>query len=425
MGKRFAQRTGKVSKGISFCRRRPDAAGVTKATLQHACETAKSRTVRILLVHNSADIYGASRSLARLVSRLDRARFTPLVLLPEDGPLRGMLESAGGRVFIQPSLRVITRQIFKSPKILGFLAGFVFSARKTAALIRRERISLVHTNTGVVVSAALAAKFAGVPHVWHIRDWFQEFGPLWGPYSRYILAFSSRVLCVSQPIADQFAPSPKISVLNNGFDLAEFPPVSPEEKTAARNRFGFAPDDFVVGTVGRIKFVRKGQEFLLRAVALLQAKNIKCLLVGGSPPGAEDQLERMKALAVELGVTDQVVFTGELADPRPAYAAMNAFVLPSAQPEPFGGVVMEAMCLGLPVVGTAIGGTTEQVAEGETGFLVPPADPEALANAIARIAGDPALGTQMGISARGRVASRFSLDQMVGQIESIYSGCRP
>ena len=380
---------------------------------------------RILLVHNSADLYGASRSLVRLVSRLDRSRFTPVVLLPEDGPLRGMVERAGAQVFIQPSLRIITRPVLRSPKILGFLAGFVFSARETAELIRRERVSLVHTNTGVIVSSALAARFAGVPHIWHIRDWFQEFGPLWKPYSRYILALSARVICVSEAIAGQFPPSQKISVINNGFDPEEFPPISAEEKSGARKQFGFAPDDLVVGTVGRIKFIRKGQEFLLRAVASLGAANLKCLIAGGVPPGAEDQLEQMKTLSSELGLEDKVLFTGELADPRPAYAAMDIFVLPSAQPEPFGGVVMEAMCYGLPVVGTAIGGTTEQIADGETGFLVPPADPQALASALTKMRSDPALRRRMGAAGRERVISRFSLDRMVGKIEEIYTGCCP
>lgn len=381
--------------------------------------------MRILLVHNSADIYGASRSLARLVSRLDRSSFTPMVLLPEEGPLRGMLERAGGKVFVQPSLRIITRPVIKSPKIVGFLAGFVFSALKTASLIRRENVSLVHTNTGVIMSSALAAKFAGVPHIWHIRDWFQEFGPLWKPYSRYILALSSRVLCVSQPIAAQFPPSPIISVINNGFDLAEFPPLEEAERIAARNQFGFAVDDLVVGTVGRIKFLRKGQEFLLQAISLLRKKGIriKCLLAGGVPPGAADQMEKMKRLSAELGISDDVVFTGEMADPRPAYAAMNIFVLPSAQPEPFGGVVMEAMCLGLPVIGTAIGGTVEQVLNGETGFLVPPADADALAGAIGQLAADLSLCARMGSAARDRISSKFSLDHMVKQIEKIYADC--
>ena len=380
---------------------------------------------RILLVHNSTDIYGASRSLVRLVRRLNRSRFTPLVLLPEDGPLREMIEREGGQVFMQPSLRVITRPIIKSSKIIGFLAGFIFSAWETASLIRREKIDLVHTNTGVIASSALAAKIAGVPHVWHIRDWFQEFGPLWGPYSRYILGLSNRVLCVSKAIADQFAPSEKIMVLHNGFDLAELPVIAPEEKTESRNRFGFGEADFVVGTVGRIKFLRKGQEFLLQAAAILAVRGLRvaCLLVGGASPGAEDHITRMKKLAEDLGL--DVIFTGELSDPRPAYAAMDVFVLPSAQPEPFGGVVMEAMALGLPVIGTAIGGTPEQIDDGISGVLVAPADPTALADSLARLAASTETRRRMGSRAREMVAINFSLDKMVRQIEKIYTELSP
>jgi glycosyltransferase involved in cell wall biosynthesis len=379
--------------------------------------------MRILIVHNSADIYGASRSIVRLCGRLDRGHFEPLVLLPECGPLQDMLTTAGVRTLIFTDLRVITRPVLKSWRLIPWLIGFVPSALRMAALLRRERIDLVHTNTGVICSSSLAAKLAGRPHIWHIRDWFQEFGPLWGPYSRYILALSTRVLCVSRPIAGQFPPSDKIEVLNNGFDLAEFPPLMPEERSEARTKWNITPDAFVVGAVGRIKFVRKGQEFLLQAAALLKDQGIPitCLLVGGASPGSEDHIDRMKALADELQV--EAIFTGELPDPRLAYAAMDIFVLPSAQPEPFGGVVMEAMALGLPVVGTAIGGTSEQVAEGETGLLVPPADPKALAGALARLANSEKERHAMGDAARERIRTIFSLDAMVERIQDIYLKC--
>ena len=381
--------------------------------------------MRILFVNNSSDIYGASRCLLRLCEKLWTSGFESVVLLPENGPLAEMLRSAGARVIFFPSLRVITRPVLRSWRIIPWLAGFLPSAWQLAALIRRERIDIVHTNTGVIVSASLAAKLAGRPHVWHIRDWFQEFGPLWKPYSRYILATSGKILCVSTPIAKQFPHSPKVEVVHDGFDLAEFPPLAEEEKIAARTRWNLPPDALVVGTVGRIKFVRKGQEFLLQAAAVLQNRNVPvtCLLAGAPAPGAEDHVDRMKLLARELGV--RVIFTGELPDARPAYAAMDIFVLPSAQPEPFGGVVMEAMALGLPVVGTAIGGTTEQIAEGETGLLVPPADPERLADAIAELAQSPELRARLGTAGRERISKRFSLDAMTSQILTTYAALAP
>lgn len=375
--------------------------------------------MRILIVHNSADIYGASRSVVRLCGRLDRSQFEPLVLLPEGGPLEEMLRGIGVQTLIFSGLRVITRPVLKSWRLFPWLLGFVPSAIRLAALLRHEKIDLVHTNTGVICSSALAARLAGVPHVWHIRDWFQEFGPLWKPYSRYILALSSKILCVSRPIAEQFPPSPKIEVLHNGFDLSEFPPLREEERREARARWKIPFDAFVVGTVGRIKFVRKGQEFLLRAAALLKARRVPvtCLLAGGAAPGSEDHIERMKELANELGV--EVVFSGELADPRPAYAAMDVFVLPSAQPEPFGGVVMEAMSLGLPVIGTSIGGTPEQIGDSNSGRLIPPADPAALAETLAELASSAEIRRRIGAQARERVSINFSLDRMVTRIEEI------
>jgi glycosyltransferase involved in cell wall biosynthesis len=376
--------------------------------------------VRVLLVNNSADAYGASRSLLRLAGRLEDVGHEPVVLLPETGPLDDRLRSAGIRTVIFPSLRVITRPVLSSWRILPWLAGFLPSVIALARLLRREKIDIVHTNTGVIVSSALAARIAARPHVWHIRDWFQEFGPLWKPYSCYILANADRILCVSEAIAGQFPHSNKIEVLNNGFDLDEFPEPTSDERARARNRWNISPEQLVIGTVGRIKFKRKGQEFLLQAVKLLRELGIDatCLLAGGPAPGAEGQIVEMEKLAAELAVP--TIFTGELPNARLAYAAMDIFVLPSAQPEPFGGVVMEAMALGLPVVGTNIGGTVEQIVDGETGFLVPPADPAAIAEAIGKLAAEPERARHMGACGRRRVAENFNIAAMTGRIMEVY-----
>jgi len=378
--------------------------------------------MKILLVHNSADLYGASRSLLRLAGALPPMGFAPSLLLPAEGPLASLARARGLPVKIQGSLKIISRNIFHPRGMVRFFAGLPAAIRETARWIRHENFALVHTNLGTVVSSAWSARQAGVPHIWHIRDWFQEFGILWRPYAHYILAFSEKVVCVSRPIAGQFPPSPKVCVLHNGLDLGEFPPVTEPERMAARKVFGFGPDEHVVGTVGRIKFVRKGQENLLRAAHTLGQRGIplRILLAGGPAPGSEDHVTRMKTLARELGLEKAVVFAGELSDPRPAYAAMDIFVLPSAQPEPFGGVVLEAMVLELPVIATAIGGSPEQVVPGKTGFLVPPADSYALAEKLRVLLKDPALRSRMGRAGRERVATELCLDRTMEGITAIY-----
>jgi glycosyltransferase involved in cell wall biosynthesis len=377
--------------------------------------------VRILYVHHNADTYGASRSLLRLLGKLRRDRFEPIVVLSEDGPLRPLLEALQVEVIVHP-VSVITRPIFRSWRIVLFLANFPLSVLYIHRLIRRKSISLVHTNTGVLVSAGLAAKMAGVPHLWHIRDWFQEFRAFWLLYSKYILWSSRRVIAVSAAMARQFPASDKVTVVHNGFSLDEFALPKPEVARQFRERFQLG-QDFVVGCVGRIKLIRKGQEVLVKAAALLVKKGIQArfVIVGAPFPGNEDHLIELKRLIRNLGLESYVRLTGELKDTRPAYAAMDLFVLPSAQPEPFGGVVMEAMAMGVPVIATNIGGSIDQVADGVTGFLVPPSNPEALAEKIEQLMRDPHLRLQFGQAGPRRIAQEFSLEKMVSRIESIYT----
>jgi glycosyltransferase involved in cell wall biosynthesis len=378
------------------------------------------RARRVLYVHHNADLYGASRSLLRLVGSLDRARFAPLVVLPEEGPLRVRLEELGVPVVIHTGLAVVTRAAFRSG---GFLLRVPRSVLFLARLIRDREVDLVHTNTGVVLSSAPAAWLAGVPHVWHIREWFGEFGRLWRPYARWVLALSRRVVAVSRAVAAQFPADLRVAVVPNGFAAAEFRVDAPSLRAGSRQRHGLGPGP-VVGCVGRIKWVRKGQEVLVRAAALLAARGVdaRYLLVGGPAPGNEAHLRDLQALIAELGLGHSFVLAGELDDVRPAYAAMDLLVLPSAQPEPFAGVVLEAMAMELPVVATAIGGSLDQVEDGVTGYLVPPGDPQALADRIDLLLADADLRERMGRAGRARVAERFSLADTAGRVQTIYEG---
>ncbi|MBI4662366.1 MAG: glycosyltransferase [Verrucomicrobia bacterium] len=378
------------------------------------------KPLRILYVHHNADTYGASRSLLRLAGGLRRERYVPLVLLAENGPLKAKLEAIGVEVIVRP-VSVITRPVFHSWRIIPFLLALPVSVFHIWRLIRDRRIDVVHTNTGVIVSSGLAAKLARVPHVWHIRDWFQEFKGLWSYYARYLLWSATRVLAVSRAVAGQFPKSEKVSVIHNGFSPEEFAVPKEELRREFRARFNLN-QEFVVGCVGRIKWVRKGQEILVRAASLLDKKGLcaKYLIVGAPFPGNESHLEDLFRLIRDLKLESRFVLTGELADPRPAYAAMDLFVLPSAQPEPFGGVVMEAMSMGLPVVATGIGGSLDQVADSETGFLVPPSDPCVLAEKIELLMKDDALRARMAQAAPERIAQHFSLECMARRIEQVY-----
>jgi glycosyltransferase involved in cell wall biosynthesis len=145
------------------------------------------------------------------------------------------------------------------------------------------------------------------------------------------------------------------------------------------------------------------------------------VIVGQPWPGNEDHLERLRALVDELAVPDRVIFTGEVQDSRPAYAAADVLVLPSAQPEPFAGVVLEAMAMGKPVIATALGGSLDQVVDGETGYLVPPGDVGAMADKIRALCEDAGLRRRMGEAGRERVRTHFDVQRMLDKLETIYA----
>jgi glycosyltransferase involved in cell wall biosynthesis len=381
-----------------------------------------SGPLRILYVNNSADTYGASRCLARICERIDRTRFEPIVVLPTTGPLVPLLEAAQAKVLIQPGLSVITRGVFKSWRLIPFLFKIPIAARQLRDIIRRHQVDLVHTNVGTILSSALGARLANVPHVWHIRDWYGEFRSLWSWHRKYIVGCSQKIVCVSRAIAEQFSDTRRVTVVHDGFPVEQFE-VGPRNVQEFRQKYNIDQERVVVACIGRIKFVRKGQEFLVRAAAILRDQGVELtvLIVGAPSPGSEDHLPRLKVLIDELKLRDRVIFTGELADAGPAYSICDIVVLPSAQPEPFGGVVIEAMCAGKPVVATAVGGSLDQIVDGETGFLVPPADPEALAGKILMLIKAPELRKRMGEAGMQRARSHFNVRQMVEKLEAIYS----
>ena len=384
--------------------------------------------MRILLIHSGADLYGASRSLLRLATGLRAAGHEPAALLPFAGPLLQALREAGVRAEVVPELPLITRRRFASP--LGLL-GFARDARRCAvrlrAIVDEFRPDLVHTNNATVLASyAGLLRRRGIPHIWHVRESFAEFRSLWPLLRRYILARADRVLCVSEAVARQFGGSARVEVVHNGFPRAEFDRATPEAAAAFRRTRGLG-DRPCVAVAGRLKLVRKGQETFLRAAALLRREfpDARFVLIGTPFPGNESHEAALRALAAELDLGEAAVFAGEAEDPLAALRAMDVVVLSSGLPEPFGGVVIEAMALGRPVVGTRIGGTPEQIADGETGLLVPPGDPAAMAEALRRLLADADLRARMGAAGRQRFLARFEFGPFLARILAVYASLLP
>jgi glycosyltransferase involved in cell wall biosynthesis len=380
----------------------------------------------ILFVHSTADLYGAGRCLLRMSCRLTQEGNQVVVILPHDGPLKDKLEQSGVRVKIHRDLSVISRKQLRT--ISGMWCLF-WRIPLSVLRVLREIIScrpdVVHTNTSLILSPAVAARLARVPHVWHVREFFSEFPKLWKCYQQLICLLADRVVCVSRAVATQFTTSrgrAKILVIHDGFPQREFEPVGEERISRFKEQFQINGGP-LIGVVGRIKFKRKGQEVFVHAVALLKERfpEARFAVVGSPYPGNEEHLERLVQLIHELGVTEQVIYTGDVEDIKAALSSLDICVLSSAQPEPFGGVVIESMALGKPVVGTRIGGTVEQIDDGVTGILVAPNNPVELATAIDKLLSNPALCREMGTRAREAFLNRFEFEPLYRQTLDLYS----
>lgn len=385
----------------------------------------ESRPLRILFVHNGADLYGASRSLLRLSCRLHRDGHAVQVVLPWDGPLVAEVKRAGVRAVIHPNLGMITRRIFQSSSaLLGSMMRLLLSIFELWRIVRQFRPDVIHTNTALILAPGIVAKLARRPHVWHVRESFGEFPLLMRWFQWFMFWLSSRIVCVSESVAGQFERRirRKIVVVHNGIPLDEFAPVSSQRVRAFREHYGL-DGHRVVGVVGRIKLGRKGQDTFVQAASLLKQKfpKVRFVCIGSPFPGNDEHLRNLLQMVQDLGLQKQFVYTGDVEDIKAAYSALSISVLPSALPEPFGGVVIEAMAMGKAVVGTRIGGTVEQIDDGVTGFLVEPDNPRALAGAIERLLVDGAVCEQMGANGRRRYLERFEFEEFYRKMLGLYS----
>lgn len=363
--------------------------------------------LRIAHVLSSVHTGGAERVALLCTARLVKAGHSVTLVSLEEPPAGAL-----GREFEAAGVRVL--RIPKQPK--GYDKSL--SARLLSTFLR-ERFDVIHThNPPCLVYAALPARLSGA------RAVHTKHGPHPDSFARLMLrrvgaASTHRFVAVSQATADfalklREVSAKKLRVVLNGTDLGRFKP-DPVARKKTRAALGIPEDAFVIGTVGRMAKV-KNQALLVRACAPLLGPKTHLIIVGD---GAE--ASNTKNLAKQLGVEAFAHFPGETPNVPEHLAAFDLFAL-SSDSEGLPLSLAEAMGFALPMVCTSVGGVPKVVDEGETGFLVPAGDEEALRRTLKRFVDDRELGRTMG--ARGRVVAekRYSVDRMMSEYIEIYRG---
>lgn len=216
----------------------------------------------------------------------------------------------------------------------------------------------------------------------------------------------------------------KVTVIPCGFDKAEFWPIA---RPFARRALGLDPKERTLLNIGRL-VPRKGIDNAIRALGRLAREHriaARLLVVGGNSdlpcPGLTPEIGRLKEIAAEEGVAERVVFTGRRSREflKLYYSAADVFVT-TPWYEPFGITPLESMACGTPVVGADVGGIRYSVADGLTGVLVPPKDPDALAARLARMCGDADYRKELGRNAIDRVHEQFTWTKVTRAICALY-----
>jgi glycosyltransferase involved in cell wall biosynthesis len=286
---------------------------------------------------------------------------------------------------------------------------------------------IVHTHISKAgILGRLAARRAGVPVVVHTYHGVAEEvrGSSWRSQalrwaeSRAAKA-SDALLAVSHEAALELQHAGvglagQYRIIGNGIDIERFRPLTVPALTT--DQLAGVPEGVpVVGTAARLG-PEKGIEVLLQAVPFL-SRDFPQLRVCIFGDGSER--ERLEKEAADLGLGERVFFGGNITDVRPWLARFDAVVLPS-RTEGLSSLVLEALAMERPVVASRVGGIPTVVLDGETGVLVPPGDPQALAAGLAKVLTDPDRARAWGVAGRRLVEAEFSLDHMVHRVEAVY-----
>jgi glycosyltransferase involved in cell wall biosynthesis len=362
-----------------------------------------------MMVLTSAVRGGVEEVVVGLLQRLDPSEFrlaiaAPSALLETVGP-----DLAGVRV---DALAVEAESWTR-----------VAQLRRLAAFMRRIRPDVV--NPHLFRSTAVAAPLARVTgagrvvETYHGREAWRQ-GAVRGRFvaDRLVARLVTRVIAVSRGAAEFLIhgkgyPAEKVLVIPNGRDLTRFAPGA--HRDAVRKELGLDPDAPVVGVIGRLE-TQKGHVHLLDAWSqvIRVHPDARLLVVGeGSLRGA------LVNQARRLGVLEHVRFLGFRSDVPRILDASDVITLPSLH-EGMPLTVIEAAAAGRPVVATAVDGTPETVRDGETGFLVPPADPRALARALLTMLADRQAGERMGREAYRWARERFDVNAHVEATARVY-----
>ncbi len=339
---------------------------------------------------HASDISGAPLALALLSRHLPLFGFHPLLLLPEPGPIEKTLKS----------WKIEYKILKRANAHLDFIR-----------IVKKEKPVLVHVNSLVKTWPVLVSRFLRRPTVWHVHEYLDNKKV----YARLIHFFADGVILISHEQYTLFRGKPKAVLISNGIDHSLFEDV---DAAPILSRKGNKVRT-VVSYIGRIE-PNKGLLILAKAASLLSDHPwINYIVVGSTPKGQEAYREKILKLIEKGGLTGRFHFLGYRSD-IPEILAVSDILCHPSYSDTFPLVMMEAMASNLPVIGTDVGEVPWIIDEGKTGFVVPPGDYRALAEAIDRLDADKKICKKMGRAGKMKAKRDYEIKTHTQKVAQFY-----
>lgn len=375
----------------------------------------------ILYLHAGAEMYGADKILLELVTGLDKSKFHPIVVLPNDGILKDKLIENGIETYVvhYPILR---RKYFNLKGIINYGLSYFGKSNEIVKLLKNKKIDIIHANTTAVLEGIYLKKKLKCKLIWHVHEIILKPAIINKTISYLIGRYADKCVAVSKAVKkhlidSKFVDEDKVEVIYNGVDTERF---NPNVENKYLYKEWNIPDEAIkVGMIGRVNAWKGQNDFLDAAEGLLKKySNLYIFIVGSAFAGEEWRVDELKKKIADSQNKDRIIFSEFRTDTPEIHSFFDILVLPSTNPDPLPTVVLEAMGCGTPVVGYNHGGVTEMVINGETGLLAEVKNSKDLGRKIQQaLESDYKL---MGQKARDRAVKNFSEYSFINNFSKVY-----
>ena len=382
----------------------------------------RNARIRVLNVIAEDRVGGPHIMIQAAAKALKQCSIHTIVAMPDgEGDFAGRLSHEGIPFYrIRGMLR--PRGTWNPVPQASWLAHLWGSVQQLRKIIEKENIDIVHQNDASHIQGAIAGRLAKRKVVWHVHGY--SYPILEKICKPLVCRLANTIVASSAYTGRAFLGNAKAGQ-GSDFEVL-YPPIDGARYSTARNdpalkrQFGFEVDDPVIATIGNINPL-KGYPYFIRAASLIKRSIPKArfLVVGRSNENQQAYFRGLISETKRLGLEGNLIFTG-FRDDIPELLSAIDVVVSSSLTEGLSLAIGEALAATKPVVATAVGGTPEIILDGETGILVPPKDPEALARAVVELLNDPGKAGRLATSGRERVSRQFSLQSCIARHEQIY-----